>query len=600
MGLLCYLVTALWILHGLRVRKRLRAIAVLSPSTEPVSPGHCFLAVPGVTLDEATRRAASAYATAEGLEVLDLVPADIPALQVLGLVKLVDPEFYRHNPIGDRQTAGYALLVSRDLLRRAGLEESLSVKEADLVRALKALKRYAYGNMDLAVALGLHACPKDRSERGEVLRAALGSAFYAVFIGQFLTWILLACGLIFSPIAGGAALAVYHLQPWISFAGLRQRPRDLWSTVLLRSPIELWLWLRMIPVVFRAVPGHELTEARRPFYADMLAKGLDSFFEPRRETCPLCNSRNLAVRVRCSDLMQGKPGRFTLERCRDCGHVFQNPRLSIKGLNYYYGDFYEGLGEELTESVFGIARNRYIARARVLAAIAAPSRWLDVGTGHAHFCCVARSVWPEARFDGLDVSHTVKEAQDRGWIQQGFLGLFPDLAPTFAGHYDVVSMFYYLEHTVDPRLELSAARQALGPGGVLVIEVPDPECPVGYWLGRFWLPWFQPQHLHLISMRSLQRMLVEEGFQPVITNRPEAHIPVDCLMASYLLCSWCAGKLGTPWREQDSWLDRTRYYLVWAFSPPLLAFGWMLDRLLAPVLRRAGYSNTYWVVARRS
>ena len=33
---------------------------------------------------------------------------------------------------------------------------------------------------------------------------------------------------------------------------------------------------------------------------------------------------------------------FTLEQCGDCGHVFQNPRLTPEGLEFYYRDFYDG------------------------------------------------------------------------------------------------------------------------------------------------------------------------------------------------------------------------------------------------------------------
>jgi len=42
-------------------------------------------------------------------------------------------------------------------------------------------------------------------------------------------------------------------------------------------------------------------------------------------------------------------------------------------------------------------------------------------------------------------------------------------------------------------------------GGHLMIEIPDPECHLGRLLGRFWVPWFQPQHQHLLSVARLER-----------------------------------------------------------------------------------------------
>jgi hypothetical protein len=80
------LLALLFLADALRLRRKVAAIPVLPPSEAPVAPGHRFLAAPGVHLDEATQRAASAYAKSQGLEVLDLIPADTRARTVLGLL----------------------------------------------------------------------------------------------------------------------------------------------------------------------------------------------------------------------------------------------------------------------------------------------------------------------------------------------------------------------------------------------------------------------------------------------------------------------------------------------------------------------------------
>lgn len=49
-----------------------------------------------------------------------------------------------------------------------------------------------------------------------------------------------------------------------------------------------------------------------------------------------------------------------------CAHIFQNLCLSIVGLNYYYWDFYDGLGEEGFEVVFGFSVELYWVRVRML------------------------------------------------------------------------------------------------------------------------------------------------------------------------------------------------------------------------------------------
>ena len=136
------------------------------------------------------------------------------------------------------------------------------------------------------------------------------------------------------------------------------------------------------------------------------------------------------------------------------------------------------------EFVFGFAKQPYLSRARMVTAVApAPARWLDVGAGHGHFCIAAREAMPATHFDGLDLSDSIDEAARRGWVEHAYRGLFPELAPTFAGGYDVVSMSHYLEHTLDQRAELAAAHTALVDGGCLMIELPDPDYVLGRVLG---------------------------------------------------------------------------------------------------------------------
>src|SRR5439155_1587271 len=210
--------------------------------------------------DDAIRRAASAHARAESLEVLDLVPGRLASWRALILLATVDPARFRRDRFARGCTAGDALLVSAPLLARLG--------------------------------------------DGGQPRSAVG------------------------PVAPPEAGRV--------------------------SAAEL-----------------------RPTYERLLARGTEHFFEPPRPDCPLCGGGELAKLLEVGDHYQRKPGRFALWRCRGCGHVFQNPRLSLEGLAFYYRDFYDGLGEELTQTVFGNEMTEYRARAGLVMAHAQPRRWLD-------------------------------------------------------------------------------------------------------------------------------------------------------------------------------------------------------------------------------
>jgi hypothetical protein len=341
-------------------------------------------------------------------------------------------------------------------------------------------------------------------------------------------------------------------------------------------------------------------ETRRPYYQAELAEGVERFLEPRRDTCPWCGSTDLSVRLRTSDLVQRKPGWFTLEQCGTCRHIFQNPRLTPAGLDFYYRDFYDGLGEEQTKAVFNTGGQSYRGRADMLKRFAMPRTWLDVGAGHGHFCRLAREVWPDTVFDGLDQSISIEEAQRRGWIDHSYRGEFIALAGELAGRYDVVSMHHYLEHTREPLDELDAAAKVLPAGSHLLIELPDPESSFGRILGRWWMPWFQPQHQHMMPVRNLVQALADRGFSTVAIERGAAHQGVDLFFGLVLALIAVAPDPRLPWLAAGPtrW-RRLRHTTVWALGKPLLVIMHLLDELLRQVVRHTRGGNTYRVLARK-
>jgi SAM-dependent methyltransferase len=430
----------------------------------------------------------------------------------------------------------------------------------------------------------------------------MGGTGNAVFAARTAMLALILLGLYVSPIAGAIALCAFHLQPAIIFAGLPLRPPDLLTTTLFRVPIEIRQWAQMLRSRLQdgtSARQVQEIERRRPLYADMLKNGTGAFFEPRRSTCPLCDSPRLRTRLRTTDLVQHKPGEFALDECAACGHIFQNPRLSTAGIRFYYSDFYDGLSTPVAQTLMRWPLWMYLSRARSIGDSVVPTRWLDVGTSHAHFCCAAREAWPNTRFDGLDIGVAVEEAQRAGWVSQAYRGFFPDLATQLAGQYDVVSLFHCLEHTPDPRAEIAAAYTALAPGGLLVIEVPDPEAPAARIFGRFWFPWFQPQHLHLLSVENSSKLLRAAGFEPVLVQRNEVHIQIDFFTSLMGFYSWVAPKLNAPWLPPPRLWQRVRNSVVWTLGAPFVPIALLLDVMSAPLVRRLGWSTAYRIVARR-
>ncbi|WP_406167982.1 class I SAM-dependent methyltransferase [Streptomyces sp. NBC_00996] len=349
---------------------------------------------------------------------------------------------------------------------------------------------------------------------------------------------------------------------------------------------------------------------RRAAYAAELAQGTGRFHEPRRDDCPWCGSRRLRTRLRTSDLVQRKPGTFVVDECGDCAHAFQNPRLTAEGLAFYHRDLRD-LRDLREDAIEGLAvrllgargsRGRHRAAARAMLPYTEPESWLDVGTGHGHFPAVAKEVHPYTAFDGLDATRRVAKARAAGRVEEAHRGRLTDsrIAERLRSRYDVVSMFHHLEHTRDPREELRAAMVVLRPGGHLLVEVPDPDCAFGALLGKWWVSYGQPRHLHLMPLPNLLGELEALGCAIVATDRREPHIPYDLAGALALALGHALPDLDAPWRPAPPTpLQRTLHTALTRASNPLLATTSVLDHALAPLFRRTRFSNAYRIIARR-
>ncbi|MFI0446433.1 class I SAM-dependent methyltransferase [Actinomadura sp. 6N118] len=586
-------------------RTRAARLRPLPPSDKPVAEDHHFVTVAGVVLDDETRRAASAYATAHRLQVLDLVPAGLDCARALELARRVEPDTYRSARLARGIGGGHAILVTADVAERAKLTRFAGLNVAELEELSVKLKTYAPVGTDLAVAERIAPVGCSPADRRTILRGRWPSDLPEYLTGNLIGLSVLSTGVAWAfasrrkgdVAAAAAVVAATCAQPSLATFGTPLHPRDLLGFSLMRPATALARWARV--AAQREEPDPELPRLRREYAAEV-AERADSFVEPRRTDCPWCGGTALRRLVTSGDHQHHRPGVFILDKCQDCGHVFQNPRLSSAGLEFHYRDFYDGPGGPEVERGFRLAAPHYRDRARMLRGHAKPEAWLDVGGGHGHFCNAARDVWPETRFDALDMSVSIKEAEERGWIDGGHLGFFPDLADKLAGAYDVVSMHHYLEHTVDPYSELDAAATVLPPGGHLLIEVPDPEWIIGRVAGRWWHAWFQPQHLNFVPLDNLVAALADRGLETVAVERGPAHQPVDFLMIVMMLAHRVVPDPAKPWQpERHARLRRALRTGVYLAAGPAMFAAASADQLLAPLIKRGPRSNTYRVLARR-
>ncbi|OHV34790.1 MULTISPECIES: class I SAM-dependent methyltransferase [Pseudofrankia] len=613
---------ALVLANGARLRGRLKGLARAADSADPVDGAHVFLIAAGVRLSEGARRAASAHALRHGLEVLDLVPADLAPELVLDLARLVDTSRYRANRFVPGRGANQALLVDREILARAGVEERDDYRAPDLARLTRRLKQYAPSTTDLAIVPGLTAARgggatgvtgaggvTGAAERVRLRVDACQHPYQSMAFLPLARTAAVAASCLASPAWGLAALAATAAQPAAVAAG---RFSPAVGNPVAISARRLAGWPVFAAQAARAtaqeaararrelaVPDPE-KRRRRALYQEEITAGVAEMLEERRESCPWCGSAALAARVQTVDITLRKPGRFRYDQCRACGHVFLNPRLAPAGLDFYYRDFYDGLQAEKIEGMFAASDLGYRARAKLLPSAAKPTSWLDVGAGYGHFCLVAAGLLPGVTFDAVDMGHGIDEAERRGWVGHAYRKMFPDLVDDITGRYDVISMFHYLEHTPDPRAELDTAATALPAGGHLIIEVPHAQ-GLSFRLFRgFWVGLCPPQHLHLIPPDELVKALAERGLRVLKTEFGPAHMFGDAVGAVFYLAQKLQPDPTLPWLpyEATGW-RRTRRLAAQAVTVPLYPLAAAVDAMMLPLLLTGRRSNVYRVVARK-
>jgi len=581
-----------------RINRRLARLPLLAfggdrPNTTTSS--HRFVCAPGVVLDEETRGHALATLEGQGLGALDLLPSRPPLALAWSLGCHVDVDAITKDRHRAGDTGTHAFLAPNPVLDALKTTDT-APDMATFVSWSREVHRRLERPYGFAVAPRLKALLANPFFDPEVLRIRLGGSIAPVALGLPVVWGVVGLGMWLSPIAGAVALLCFLLQQPLAMWGTSLSPRFSLIQGLFRPVSDLRQWVQLLGAQRQS---HERLEGLRVQYEAELANGTERFFHPPATVCPMCVSLRLTRRFSLPDLYQGKPGRFSVSRCQDCGHHFQNPQLNAEGLSFYYRDFYDGLGENGMDLIFGATRAVYADRIALVCSVLSPQRWLDVGCGHGHLFSHVRHALPDTRLEGLDIGDGVETGLARGWMDEVHRGFFPDLAPTLSDRYDVVSMCHYLEHTVDPRAELAASVTVLKTGGVLLIEVPDPDSPFIRCLGRWWMPWFQPQHLHFVRTRQLDVLMREAGLEPLAWQTGCAHTGNDLALSFYGMVSALSPTLHVPWRKAPGVFRRLWHVLVWVPGTVFVGLGIVLDKLCSPLVRKLAHSGQYRVIARK-
>jgi SAM-dependent methyltransferase len=200
---------------------------------------------------------------------------------------------------------------------------------------------------------------------------------------------------------------------------------------------------------------------------------------------------------------------FRLLRCRRCGSAVTDGELP-PGL-YDSGAYRPGRprGSGVLAPVLRAFGRRRLA---LLGSVAAPgARVLDVGAGRGRFVAAARA----AGYDASGIEPSARGVAAAAAIGAPVVGAgigdasFPD------GSFDAITLWHVLEHLDDPAAALERIASWLGPGGALLIGVPN----LASWQARLggarWYHLDVPRHRVHFTPAGLTALLGAHGFEVV-------------------------------------------------------------------------------------
>lgn len=239
---------------------------------------------------------------------------------------------------------------------------------------------------------------------------------------------------------------------------------------------------------------------------------------PRSTSCELCDAK-LEFYTERED---GTPATWICRKCYLVQVRLDDAEAALWRTGYRAGGYHERCvlaGFESFEARY--EHDLRIARVRMenLIRHVRSGRLLDVGASNGAFVVMAKRYGFEAF--GLEPDAGVV-AQARELANVRVLPVSLEEAAPFARprSFTVVTFHDSFEHLLEPHQALDAARGLLRTRGLLVLEMPDADCPAARLEGRDWKHCKPAEHAYLYGRSHVERLLARHHFDMIDTIVP--------------------------------------------------------------------------------
>lgn len=235
-------------------------------------------------------------------------------------------------------------------------------------------------------------------------------------------------------------------------------------------------------------------------------------------SCPVCLSLN-------SESFLQKSG-YDIRICSDCQTLYVSPRPTLVDLTTLYNsqDYYQGsdlgylcyLGEEKQRRIEAQKRLKIIN-----SLLPIKGKLLDLGCAAGFFLDEARnSGWFVV---GTELSNDMRQfATNKLWAY-----VFSDTNAFRDYSFDVVTMWEYIEHLVDPLKELQMIRSLLKLNGIICISTPNTAHLQLDQNPQDWWEFKPPAHLTFFTANTLRQLVETAGYEIIQVNFHTPILPVS-------------------------------------------------------------------------
>ena len=262
-------------------------------------------------------------------------------------------------------------------------------------------------------------------------------------------------------------------------------------------------------------------------------------YRPGSTACPGCGARGNQVIGR-------NPAR-TFYRCRRCRLMYQSrwlPDTTIYDESYFFDSYRAQYGRSYLED-FDTIREEGRRRLDAIRVEGPAPALLDIGCAYGPFLAAAAE--GEYRVEGVEpapaaASHAaaVSGGEVHSLTLEQFRRRFPDRS------WDVVTLWYVIEHFAELNEVLAGLTSMVRPGGILALSTPNGAGISARRNLKSFLSASPADHYTILTPRSIKRLLKRHGFRVEAFSVPTLHRdrfprfaawcwPVARLFASWLL-----------------------------------------------------------------